>query len=548
MSTRARHGMRGALAVVAALGVVTACSPQPGQETSHPGQPPAAGDSVLAEWLAGATDLGPSGRAVAVTVALAGAQRPVALDRWAADHGLAVSWQRGDAWAGLSGTAPAMSSALRIPIDDYRGSDGVTFYASPSVAAVPSAVASEVTQVGHLLGHLPLRSHVPGPGLHLDVPPDGLGPKAALQAYQATALADAGYTGKGDTVVFFEWAPAPQADLDAFAEKTGLPRFTPTVVGDFSGADSSAVIETVMDVEVVHALAPDAKIVIVDATPVADTNDRHTIGQNWAKLFDSITSRFPGSVWSLSISVGCDKMFNQADVMPVQSSLQAAHAKGVTAFMASGDTGGLECKAFRNGGFADRPTQDDVGSLGLPSVPAMTIVGGTTLSVDAQNNWAAESTWVDSAAQQGTGGGVDVNWPRPSWQQAQGIENVPDTSHRVVPDVAADADPASGMMIISDGQVQTGGGTSQAAPIWAGLTVLINDYLRAHGGHNVGDINPQLYQIARGAARPAFHDITLGGNAVFAAGPGYDAVTGLGSPNTANLAADLLDLQKGGSS
>lgn len=532
-----------ALALVAGL---TACTSRP---ATHAAAPAANPGGALAGWLAGATDLGASQRPdVGVTVALAAARRPAALSSWATARGLQTSWQDGQSWAAVSGPAQRMSRAFGVPIHDYRGTDGVTFYASPDQPAVPQAVAADVTSVGHLIGHLPVRTSVPGPGLHLDVPPDGLGGKAVLQAYQATSLAGAGYTGKGDTVVFFEWAPAPQSDLDAFAAKTGLPRFTPALVGNFANADSSAVPETVMDVEVVHALAPDAKLVIVDATPVMQTNDARTLGQNWADLFTKVAGQFPGSIWSLSISAGCDKMFGNADVLPIDSALQAAQAKGVTAYMASGDTDGLECKAFRDGGYAAAPTQQDVGSLGMPSTPSMTVVGGTTLSVDAQGNWVSEATWVDSAAQQGTGGGVDSLWPRPSWQRASGVENVSDTTHRLVPDVSADADPQSGMTVVIGGDVSLGGGTSMAAPIWAGLTVLINEYLRAHGGHNVGDINPQLYQIARGAARPAFHDISLGGNAVFRAGPGYDAATGLGSPDTANLAADLLDVQRGGAS
>jgi kumamolisin len=116
---------------------------------------------------------------------------------------------------------------------------------------------------------------------------------------------------------------------------------------------------------------------------------------------------------------------------------------------------------------------------------------------------------------------------------------------RLAPDVAAVADPFTGVRIVFDGQDAVGAGTSQAAPIWAALTVLMNQYLVAHGGRPVGDVNPLLYRVAAGANRPGFRDVRLGGNAVDISQPGYDVVTGLGSPNVDNLVRDILDIQKG---
>ena len=105
------------------------------------------------------------------------------------------------------------------------------------------------------------------------------------------------------------------------------------------------------------------------------------------------------------------------------------------------------------------------------------------------------------------------------------------------------ADPFTGVKIVFDQTLRIGAGTSQAAPIWAGLTVLMNQYLIDHGGTAVGDITPLLYRVAAGSRSPGFHDITLGGNAVDTATEGYDLVTGLGTPDVENLARDLLDAQ-----
>jgi kumamolisin len=106
------------------------------------------------------------------------------------------------------------------------------------------------------------------------------------------------------------------------------------------------------------------------------------------------------------------------------------------------------------------------------------------------------------------------------------------------------ADPFTGVKIVIDGQHVVGGGTSQSAPIWAGLAAVMNQYLVASGGDLLGDLNPYLYRMAIGAPFPAFRDIVLGGNAVDSAGPGYDLVSGLGTPDVDNMVRNLLILQR----
>jgi kumamolisin len=119
-----------------------------------------------------------------------------------------------------------------------------------------------------------------------------------------------------------------------------------------------------------------------------------------------------------------------------------------------------------------------------------------------------------------------------------------DPTRRLTPDVAAVADPFTGVRIVFDQQDLVGGGTSQSAPIWAGLAAVMNQYLLANGGREVGDLNPLLYRIAAGAPLPGFRDVVLGGNAVDDATPGYDLVTGLGTPDIDNLVRNLLIVQK----
>jgi kumamolisin len=490
----------------------------------------------LALLLASSTDLGPSrDGGVQLTVTLPGSARPETLLEWASAHGMWVRWRPGDTWAVVEGAARDVATAFEVPVNDYRGRKGQVFYASPRQPSVPEPLRGVATALGRILGYTPHREASPG-FLPLDVPSRGLSPNALLEAYNAKPLAAAGFTGKGTTIVFFEFGGYSQEDLDTFADSSGLPRFTPVLVGGQPGPSGA---ETVMDLEVAHAIAPDAQKVVVNARPTVEGDGAYEkIGQ----LFESVDRQFPGAVWSLSIGWGCDALVSAADLAPVEAALATAQKNGTSAFDASGDTAGLECKGGDE--WSSPPGPDDVGLDAISSLPAMTSVGGTTLLTDEQGRWLAEHAWVDSPLSQGTSGGVSALFDRPAWQERLSVERDIDR-RRLAPDVAAVADPFTGVRIVFGQQELVGAGTSQAAPIWAALTVLMNEYLAAHGGSPLGNINPLLYRVAAGANLPGFRDVSFGGNAVDISQPGYDVVTGLGSPNVDYLVRDLLDIQKG---
>jgi kumamolisin len=336
--------------------------------------------------------------------------------------------------------------------------------------------------------------------------------------------------------VFFEIDGYRQSDLDYWADKAGLSRFAPVVIGGQPAKPSG---ETTMDLEVAHAIAPDAKLVVVNAFAFGGSTDYAQAGQ----MYQLTDRQFPGAVWSTSLGIGCDRIAKAADLAPVEFAVQVAESHGTSAFMSSGDTAGLECKSF-NGDWSTPPEESDQGLNAVGSVPAMTDVGGTTLTTDSNGAWISEASWFDSPMSQGTGGGVSRLFPRPAWQHT--VSSAWDSTHRLTPDVAAVADPFSGVKIYTDGDWYTGGGTSQSAPIWAALTALMNQFLVQNGGPPIGNMNPLLYRVAANAARPGFHDVIVGGNAIYEAVPGYDLVTGLGTPNTDNLVSDILDIQKGG--
>ena len=489
----------------------------------------------VAWLLSSSADLGSAriGRAQ-LAVALQNTARPQALIEWASRHDLSLRWRPGDAWGYLEGVPGNIAAAFGVPVHDYRSRSGQVFYASAWQPAVPAPVRGEVAALGHILSYNSRHLATPA-NLPRDVPKDGLTPDGLLTTYNAEPLKMAGFTGKGQTIVFFEIDGYNQADLDSFAALSGLPPLTPLLIGGQPGPSEG---ETEMDLEVAHAIAPEAQLVVMNAY-AAQGNSNYDEAAN---MFTAADRQFPGAVWSSSIGVGCDRMTTAADLAPAQSALVAAEAHGTSAFDASGDTGGLECKEY-NGDWSTPPGESDRGLDSLASLPAMTDVGGTTLSTDANGVWLAEETWVDSPMSQGTGGGVSALFSRPAWQK--GVSSPDDTTHRLTPDVAADADPYTGVRILEGGQVVAGGGTSQSAPIWAGMAVLMNQFLVAHGGHILGDLNPLLYRVAAAAARPAFHDVALGGNVVATAASGYDLTTGLGTPDVDNLVHDLLDLQLG---
>ncbi|HZQ34024.1 MAG TPA: S53 family peptidase [Mycobacterium sp.] len=534
------------LVVAAAAVLVLASCGRAGQSAD----PPNLIHGPLGSFLAKSTDLGPShGHPVQLTVALHGSTRPQRLIAWADAHRLSVRWRPGDNFAYVAGAPDDFALAFGVSVHDFRSADGQVFYASRQQPDVPAVVRSDVTSLGRILSYNP--AHVVRPPLlPLDVPKGALTPSQLLTTYNATPL---NTTGKGQTIVFFEIDKFDQSDFDKFTAKFHLPQLKPTVLGDTPKDD---VGETPMDLQVAHGIAPDAKKVIIYLPN--DNVPFQQIYEDDAKAFEQADRQFPGAVWSLSLGDGCDMIDLPADLAPVQAAVAAAQRHGTTVFISSGDTGGYECKGYGIDGkddFSTPPTEEEIGLSSLASVPEVTDVGGTTLSTDDRGAWVTEAGWADYPMTQGTGGGVSKLFARPDWQRgvtvAQDITgnhpSVPDAAtQRLTPDVAADADPATGALFCYHGQGLPGGGTSQSAPIWAALATLMNQYLISHGGHAIGDLNRVLYPAAANGTRPALHDVAFGGNAAYNSGDGFDLATGLGTPNTINLVEDILDIQKAG--
>ena len=425
-----------------------------------------------------------------------------------------------------------------MSVHDYRGMQGQVFYASPSQPEVPQAVRDTRERPrAHPRVHPAPRKHAmvvsarrAEAGLDAECPADGRTTRARLRRQ--------GFTGKGQTIVFYEFHGYDQTDLDEFAKQSGLPPLKPILIGGHAGRIPRR--ETVMDLEVAHAVAPDAQMVVVNARPTLEGGRTY---ERIAEMFDSVDRQFPGAVWSLSIGWGCDALITATDLKPVQAALQRAQAHGTTAFDASGDTAGLECKGGPN--WSAPPGPDDVGLDAVASL-ARDDLGRRHHIVDRRRRRMASRSRPGSTrrCRRAPAGGVHAV-PPPSLAVAGVLDARPRLESRLTPDVAAVADPITGVRIRFDGQDLVGAGTSQAAPIWAALTAVMNQYLLANGGRALGDINPLLYRVAAGANAPGFRDVSLGANAVDVATPGYDLVTGLGTPNVDGLVHDFLDIQRG---
>jgi kumamolisin len=325
--------------------------------------------------------------------------------------------------------------------------------------------------------------------------------------------------GQGECVAIIELGGGYRvADLNTYFKRLGVapaPKVTAVSVdhgrnhatGDANGPDG----EVMLDIEVVGAVAPAAKIVVYFA-PNTD-----------AGFLDAITTAVHDtthrpSVISISWG-GPEASWTQQAMTSFDNAFQAAAAMGITVCVASGD-----------GGSSDGET-DHADHVDFPaSSPHALACGGTSLRA-SNGTIESETVWNDGASGGAGGGGVSAQFAVPSWQQGLSAikgGHAEKLTMRGVPDVSGDADPETGYDVRVDGTNTVIGGTSAVAPLWAGLVARIN----AARNSPIGFINPTLY-----GAPGALRDVTQGNNGDFSAGPGWDACTGLGTPNGQQMVA-----------
>ena len=370
-------------------------------------------------------------------------------------------------------------------------------------------------------------------------------------AYGVQSLIKRGFTGKGQTIVDIVsyGSPTLQHDMDIFDKQFGLPPITINVISPIGvvpfDPTSKEMLgwasETALDVEIIHAIAPDAGIVVL-TSPVDETEG--TIGlPEFLQLEQYALAHHLGNIISQSWGASEMTLKDGAGQQEIQKwdafYKQATTQQGITFLSSSGDNGATDYIDLHATILSPTPTTsfpaDD---------PWITSVGGTSLQRDGAG--FQEQAWNMS------GGGFSSFFAEPSYQQALPSSVQSQLNHRRgVPDVAGDADPYTGLAIYSGGGWDIAGGTSASAPFWAAF-IAIADQM---AGHPLGFINPALYKVATSSAYTQdFHDITVGNNSVtgngvqvqgYPAVQGWDPITGLGTPIADKLLPNLIAAMKG---
>ncbi|WP_162009546.1 S53 family peptidase [Thermoplasma volcanium] len=319
-----------------------------------------------------------------------------------------------------------------------------------------------------------------------------------------------GINGKGETIAIIDAYGDPflNYDLNAFDSITGLPPANISVIYlDGAGAQYNEhwAQETSLDVEWAHVSAPLAKIILV----VSPNDSVLSLTAAVAYVIQNIKT----SVISLSWGIAENQLpISQIELM--NSMYLNATKKGITIVAASGDYGAYDNTKNLTVNFP-------------ASSPYVLGVGGTSLFLS--NGIFRQSAWGGTSSQGsfGSGGGFS-SFPRPYWQIAPGYNS----TYRGVPDVSMIANPNTGVLMISGAKAYDAGGTSLAAPLWAGVIAMMDQY----DNTTLGLVNPILYQLSNTPLyNSTFTQITTGYNGYYSAAPGWNPVTGLGTPIVSNL-------------
>jgi kumamolisin len=434
-----------------------------------------------------------------------------AVRAFAASHGLSVVQEHaGRRTLVLSGTVAQFSAAFDVQLHEMS-CEGGTYRGRTGSISLPADLAKVIEAV------LGLDSR-PQAAPHFRIRhPAATAPVSYTPLQVASAYGFPAGTGQGECVAIIELGGGYRpADLHTYF--TGLGVGTPAVhavsvdhaknspTGDANGPDG----EVMLDVEVVGAIAPKATIAVYFA-PNTD-----------AGFLDAITTAIHDTTNKpsiISISWGGSESTWTAQAMTaMDDAFQAAATMGITVCVASGDNGSSD-GVSDGGDHVDFPA----------SSPFALACGGTSLQVSG-TAISSEVVWNNGANNGASGGGVSSFFALPAWQE--GLKTVANQGKssaltmRGVPDVAGDADPQTGYNVRIDGTDTVIGGTSAVAPLWAALLARINQV----SGKPAGYLNAQLYQKPT-----ALRDITSGNNGDFDAAAGWDACTGLGSPNGSAL-------------
>jgi len=336
--------------------------------------------------------------------------------------------------------------------------------------------------------------------------------------------------------------PTVASDLAQFSAEEGLPAASFTEIDQQApqigptadpGTVQQWMIETALDVEYAHAMAPGAKIVLA----VAATDDSADVTQ----VLREVLPQYPGAIVSMSLFADEFLWANlDPDSLRAMNGLFLKHVlTGGSIVAASGDFGATGLSWMYG---------DPMQATAYPaSSPFAVGVGGTMGGQYPQGLWqngryGSEQVWNEPDFGLASGGGPSQLFPAPLWQFG-----LTGTNRRAVPDVAYNAAFNGGVVVVMGGGHGVVSGTSAGTPQWAAIIALANELRGKQGRPKLGLATPQLYAVARDRSdyRQDFHDITVGNNNFvgqlpgFDADPGYDLATGLGTPNVTKLLSDI---------
>ena len=414
----------------------------------------------------------------------------------------------------LSGPAAAMQKAFGVQLK-LATVNGATYRVREGAIQLPASLTKIVVAVLGLDNRPQAKPHfriLKGSATRANALPatratnTSLTPIQVAQLYQFPTVSAA-----GQTIGIVELGGRFRvADITAYFKSLGqnAPKVTAISVdggknspSDPNGADG----EVMLDIEVAGAVAPGANIAVY----FAPNTDQGFIDAISTAVHDTVNKP---SVISISWG-GPEPSWTKQSMTALDQACQSAAALGISITAASGDNGSSD-GVSTGGNHVDFPA----------SSPHVLACGGTKL-LGSGASIASEVVWNEDASNEGaTGGGVSTVFPLPTWQANAGVPKAGSFLGRGVPDVAGDADPATGYVVRVDGQSMVIGGTSAVAPLWAGLIALAN----AQNKTTAGFLQPTIYTAK---AKSTFRDITSGNNGAFKAAPGWDACTGLGSPN-----------------
>jgi kumamolisin len=467
---------------------------------------------------------------------------------FARENGLRVTnTDAGQRTITLSGTAPAYSKAFGVELKMYKSGD-VAYRGREGDILIPETLQGIITSVTGLDNRPFAKPHF---RIRRGAARAAGAPSARADASTAAASIPTGFTplqlaslysfppnldGTGQTIAILELGGGfhPQ-ELTTYFQNLGIAK-PPSVTaatypnGGINSPGTNALdpnnsdVEVMLDIEVSGAIAPGARIVVYFAP---DATDQSFLGVMNAILGDTVNKPTIVSIsWGGPEDGATAQFRNEFDQL-----LQTAAHLGITVCVAAGDNGSADFAA-------DDPNWDHRAHVDFPASSSFALACGGTQLFASSGTISSEVVWHDGA-NDGTGGGVSRVFALPGYQQNAGVPSAADPAGPVmrgVPDVSGDAAPASGYRIICDGTsfpdpsqgLPPVGGTSAVAPLWAGLIARINQGLNKPAGF----INPLLYAAP---ANVVFRDITDGNNGDYKAAAGWDACTGLGSPNGQNL-------------